>query len=425
MRAAAAVAVIVAGAALVWFFGHRSQAELAGYRFVPVERGDVEAVVASTGALQAHVTVQVGTQVSGQIRDIYVDFNDRVHKGQLIARIDPTLLQQEVLAAQAAVERSQAELEQARLESERVKRLFEGNAATEADALLAQYQFEAARASTKTAKVNLEKAQRNLGYTEIVAPVDGIVLERNVDVGQTVAASLSAPQLFLIAGDLARMEILANVDESDIGRIHDGQEARFTVQAYPDEFFQGKVRQVRLQSTMQENVVNYTVVIDVDNPTGRLLPGMTATVEFIVARETDVLKVANAALRFRPTAQMRQEMAKRREARASRGGDGDSGAAPTEGGRARWSGAGGNGNGNGRAGSADRAMLWWRDDAGQVRVTPVKTGITDGQSTVIEGPDVQEGMQVIAAVLGAGSASGGTNPFDSGRSGGGRPRPGF
>lgn len=426
MKVAVGVGVLVAGAVTVWLLGHGSQAELSGYRFVPVERGDVEAVVASTGTLQAHVTVEVGTQVSGQIQDIYVDFNDRVQKGQLIARIDPTLLQQEVLAAQAALERSQAELEQARLEAQRVKRLFEGDAATEADQLLAKYQFEAARASTKSAQVNLSKAQRNLGYTEIVAPVDGIVLERNVDVGQTVAASLSAPQLFLIAGDLSKMEILANVDESDIGRIENGQEARFTVQAYPDEFFQGKVRQVRLQSTMQENVVNYTVVIDVDNPTGRLLPGMTTTVDFIVSRETDVLKVANAAVRFRPTEEMRREIAKRREARSDSGQARPAGAMRERANGAGQGGSHGRGEWGRSAGESDRALLWWVDDDASVRAAPVKTGITDGQFTVIEGTDVREGMQMIAAVIGAGSASGSASPFQTEQSGGGhRHRPGF
>src|SRR5690606_23270875 len=284
-----------------------------GYRFVEITRGDVESVVSSTGTLQATETVEVGTQVSGQIAEIHVDFNDRVEKGQLIARIDPTLLRQEVRAAEVSVERSRAELEQARRQYERIAKLYEQKVVTDSEHDAALYSYDVARAAYASAQLNLERARQNLGYTEIRAPISGIVVERSVDVGQTVAASMSAPKLFLIAKDFSEMEILATVDESDIGLIHQGQPVRFTVQAYPDAEFRGTVRQVRLQSTVQENVVSYSVVVAVENADGRLLPGMTATVEFIVERAEDVLLVPNTALRFRPTEEMRQALAARRE----------------------------------------------------------------------------------------------------------------
>jgi HlyD family secretion protein len=292
---------------LYGLLGQRSGSGLS-YRLAEVERGMVEQVVASTGTLQATQTVEVGTQVSGQLSEIYVDFNDMVEKGDLLARIDPSLLQQAVRSAEASLARSTAEVEHARRNLARAMELLETNVVAVTEVETAQYQAAVAEASFRQAQVSLEQARRNLEYTRILAPVDGVVIQRAVDVGQTVAASMSAPVLFLIAQDLSEMEILASVDESDIGLIHPGQEVRFTVQAYPQERFTGEVRQVRLQSKVVENVVTYSVVIGVDNPTGRLLPGMTATVDFIVAREEDVLKVSNAALRFQPTEAMRAEL---------------------------------------------------------------------------------------------------------------------
>src|SRR5688572_4770807 len=302
----------------LWVYRSADGSEGPAYRLAAVERGNIEATVSATGTLGAVTTVQVGTQVSGQISAIFVDFNDRVKKGQLIARIDPTLQQQAVRDAQAGVERVRAELDQAERDHERNRQLFERKVITESEFSAVQYQLAIANASVKSAQVTLDRARQNLSYTSIYAPIDGIVVERNVDVGQTVAASLSAPQLFLIANNLSRMQILASVDESDIGLIKDGQEVRFSVQAYPDENFRGTVRQVRLQSVTQENVVNYTAVVEVDNSSGKLLPGMTATVDFLTGSAKNVLLVPNAALRVRP----RQEMlgAVRGQMETARGG---------------------------------------------------------------------------------------------------------
>jgi HlyD family secretion protein len=429
------------------------------YRFATVERGNLEAAVSATGTLSAVTTVQVGTQVSGKIVEIKADFNDRVKKGQLVARIDPTILQQTVRDAQAGLERNQAEFEQAEREYKRAAGLFERKVLTEIEFNTAKYALAVARANVKSAQVAVDRARQNLAYTEIYAPIDGIVVERNVDVGQTVVASMSTPQLFLMAQDLSQMQILASVDESDIGAIHDGQNVRFSVQAYPNEKFNGQVKQVRLQSKTTENVVNYTVVVLVSNNDGKLLPGMTATLEFLTGTVTDALLVPNSALRFRPTDQMRAEVAARlreqrgadgagsgaRERTLNFGDEGAGGRADTaEGGgqgrvRERRDGAG-DGNEQGRvrggtdgAGSSSRAnggpgangagappgapgamgsagevqrfrngqpppMLWYLDEAGQLMMTRVRPGLTDGQKTAVESPRIKEGMQVIIGV---------------------------
>jgi HlyD family secretion protein len=426
----ALVALVAVVIAAIVSFARSGGAETSSYRFVTIERGDLEAVVASTGSLSAVTTVQVGTQVSGQVAEIYVDFNDRVSRGQLIARIDPRVLQQAVRDAEANLERVQADVAQREREFERTKLLHESQGVTDSEFDASGYNLAVAQANLKSALVSLERAQNNLAYTDIYAPIDGVVIERNVDVGQTVAASLSAPQLFLIANDLSEMEILASVDESDIGRIQEGQTARFTVQAYPDETFEGAVRQVRLQSTTQENVVNYTVVIDVQNPDGRLLPGMTATVDFLIDTATDVLMVPNAALRFRPSMEMMAEVRERMQARfqgaregerAAEGEDADEqtggeATRPTEG--ESGSGAGGFGTragGFGQGGSRPGVgQLWYVDDEGYLSVARVRIGITDGQSTLIEGRNVEleAGMEVIAGITTSSQASNmSTNPF--------------
>ena len=271
------------------------------FRFATVERGDLHARVSATGTLQAVTTVSVGTQVSGQVSVLLVDFNDHVRKGQLLARIDPTIAQQGVADARANLEKLQAQASQASRDQDRNRELS-------ADGLIAPSALEqgdaalqVAQASERSGDISLQRAQQNLSYTSIYAPIDGVVVERNVNIGQTVAASLSAPQLFLIANDLTQMQILAQVGESDIDRIKQGQPVTFTVQALPGRTFTGTVQQVRLQSTTVDNVVNYTVVVTLENPDGKLLPGMTARVDFLVKSAVNVLKVANAALRYKPS----------------------------------------------------------------------------------------------------------------------------
>jgi HlyD family secretion protein len=376
------ILAVIAVAGVAYGLTRKGSGDGVGYRFVAVERGMVEQVVTSTGTMQPTETVEVGTQVSGLLATLYVDFNDRVKKGDLLAQIDPTILQQEVRSAEASLARSQAELSQALRDLNRARELFEAKVATASDIETAQYQYDVVEASFQQAQIALERAERNLEYSVIRAPVDGVVIERAVDVGQTVAASMSAPVLFVIARDLSEMEILASVDESEIGLIHQGQEVDFTVQAYPEKTFRGEVSQVRLQSAVVENVVTYGVVITVDNGDGSLLPGMTATVDFIVARAEDVLTVPNSALRFQPTQAMREELATA-----------------------------------GATASRPSSLLYFMDGEGKLAVTSVETGITDRQTTVVKGSGLFEGMQVIAAVATNGTTTGvapaATNPFQS------------
>lgn len=385
------IAVALAGLAGLWLYRRAEARDVTTYRFATIERGNVETTVSATGALSAVRTVQVGTQVSGQIAQLFVDFNDRVKKGQLLARIDPTLQQQAVLDAQAGLERSDAELAQARREHDRNAQLFESRVLAATELELSTSKLATAEANRKSARVALDRAQRNLSYTSIYAPIDGVVVERNVDVGQTVAASLSAPQLFLIANDLSQMQILASVDESDIGQIHEGCPVRFTVQSYAGESFTGSVQQVRLQSTTRENVVNYTVVVAVENPDGKLLPGMTATVRFVIASLANTLTVPNAALRFRPPGDTVRTSARR----AGRG-------------------AGGGGT------------IWHLDASGKLAALAVRPGLNDGQRTSVSGPGVEAGMKVIVGLTEPGATAatgtGSTNPLQP--TGGGGRRPG-
>jgi HlyD family secretion protein len=403
--------VAAAVTAALWAWDRNGQ-EISAYRFTEVERGDIRAVVSTTGTLEAVTTVSVGTQVSGMLAEIKVDFNDQVRAGQVIARLDTTLLETAVRDAEAQLARAEAERLQAERDHARTSSLFAEKLVSQSELDATEYALAVARASAESAAVGVTRTRQNLAYATITSPISGTVIQRTVDVGQTVAASLAAPELFLIAADLTKMQILAAVDESDIGLIRERQEVQFTVQAYPDETFAGRVRQVRLQSSTQENVVNYTVVIDVDNPELRLLPGMTATVEFVVASAEDVLKIANAALRFRPTQDMVADLRERRGARSE-----------------------GAGERRPPAGPADRSPtthLWCLDDHGQLAVVSVRTGLSDGQMTEIVGPRLEPGMQIIIGATqggGTSTAAAAASPFTSGqqqsRPPGPPPMPGF
>lgn len=280
-----------------------------------VTRGDLADRVGATGTLQAVTTVQVGTQVSGTIQSLYADFNSLVRKGQVLARLDPSLFETQVEQARANLVRAQADVERLRvaLDDARTKltraRELSGRQllprseldAAEVAARSGEAQLRSAEAQVAQAQAALNQAQVNLAHTIIASPIDGLVISRNVDVGQTVAASMQAPTLFVLAADLTKMQVLANLDESDVGRIRPGQTVVFRVDAYPGEEFSGKVGQVRLQPIVQQNVVTYSTVIDVPNPNLKLKPGMTANVNVEIARRSNVLRVPNTALRFRPS----------------------------------------------------------------------------------------------------------------------------
>jgi len=409
----AATLVVVAAAGTAFVFWKRGESP-EQYRFAAVERGSVEQVVTATGTLDAVTTVKVGTQVSGIIAELESDFNDRVTKGQVIARLDDTLLKIAVREATARLAQARSSLAQAQLEFDRSQSLRGQGVVAQGDLDSASTALDSAKANVQLAEEELAKAKRNLAYATIYAPIDGTVVDRFVEVGQTVAASLSAPDLFEIA-DLDRMQILATVDESDVSQVRDGQSVRFTVQAYGDTRFTGRVRQLRLQSTTQENVVSYTAVIDVDPASQPLLPGMTATCEFQVAHADDVLLVPNAALRFRPTEAMIAALRERfRTARENGGETAAAGERSREGSAAHGSGFGG--------ANGARTMppaLWTLDENNQPHRLRIEVGLSDGQRTQVSGEGLTEGLKVITGVL-SGGATASSNPFQ--QSSGSAPR---
>ncbi|MGH9671529.1 MAG: efflux RND transporter periplasmic adaptor subunit [Terriglobales bacterium] len=298
------------------------------YFTAPVGRGDIRDMVEATGTINAVTTVQVGSQVSGTIAKLSADFNSHVKKGQVIAEIDPSIFQGNVLQARADLENARANLAAARANLEKAKAMavqakadFERTQELAKDGVMSQQQLDLARATAESARaqVNAEQAvitqgqaqvsqraaalqvaQTNLSHTIIAAPIDGVVVARNVDVGQTVAASLQAPTLFTIAQDLTKMQVYTKTDESDVGQIKPGQRVSFKVDAFPRDTFEGRVSQVRMNATTVQNVVTYDTVIDFDNPDTKLFPGMTAYVSIPVATVQDVVKIPNGALRFKP-----------------------------------------------------------------------------------------------------------------------------
>lgn len=270
------------------------------FETVTVEKGSISNTVTATGTLEATNTVVVGTQVSGVIEKLYVDFNSKVKKGQLIAELDKSTLLSNLENAEADIINAEAELEYQESVFERNKKLFEKEMVSENDYDLSKYNHKKSEASLKSAKANLSRAKQNLGYTSIYAPIDGIVMNRAVEEGQTVAASMNTPELFTIANDLTEMQVEADVDEADIGMITEGQRVEFTVDAFPDEIFSGMITQVRLQPKEASNVITYTVIVTVGNPELKLKPGMTASITDYVEEVNDVLILAGKTTRFTP-----------------------------------------------------------------------------------------------------------------------------
>jgi HlyD family secretion protein len=293
------IGIVVVGTAGYFLFFNSDSAEIK-YRTEKVTRGDVTILVRATGTINPMRTVQVGSQVSGIIEKIYVDFNSEVTKGQMIAQIDSTALNASVKQADANVERNQAQVNDAKRNFTRTTELFKKNLVSQADLDATTTAYESAIAQLKQTQAALDQSRVNLRYAIIRAPIDGVVISRDVDVGQTVASSFQTPKLFSIANDLRRMQVEASVDEADIGQIIIGQEVTFTVDAYPDEQFSGSVSQVRLSPITVQNVVTYTVIIDVPNPDLKLRPGMTATVSILVNKRENVLRVPTLAIRFQP-----------------------------------------------------------------------------------------------------------------------------
>jgi len=405
------LAVVVVAAALgVWRWQAGDSKPKLQFETSKVEQGKIIAKVTASGTLSAIVTVQVGSQVSGRIAALYADFNSPVKKGQLIAKIDPPLFQASVDQARANLAAAQGNLVKARVQAVDARRQYERQKELAARKLNAQAELDTAQANADAAdaqvtasegtvaqtRAALQSAEVNLAYTNILSPTSGTVISRSVDVGQTVAASLQAPTIFVIAEDLAKMQVDTSVSEADVGRLKSGMAASFTVDAYPGEIFRGQVRQIRNAPQTVQNVVTYDAVIDVDNSELKLKPGMTANVTFVYAQKDDVLKVPNSALRFRPPPSLLGD-GKGGVAGGRPGVAGAAGATGGTGGGQRPGGAGG------RPGEAPERRTVWTLTNDKPEPKKIKTGITDGSFTEIAEGDVKAGEMVITDALGAGS----------------------
>lgn len=303
------VLVLMLGTAFYFFYLRpRQSSRKTHYTYTMLFKGNIESIISSTGTLEAINTIQVGTQISGTIKRIYVDYNDLVKAGQLLAEMDIKQLTTTLGNARANLAVMEVRVQQAKEEFERNKALLQKKVITEKEYRDSHYAFKQASSNKMAAEETVKGAEVNLEYAYITSPINGTITERNVEEGQTVAASFATPTLFIIAEDLSRMQILADVDESDIGYIHTGMKVRFTVQTYPERKFFGTVSQIRLEPVRINNVVNYQVVVQVRNEDRLLLPGMTANLDFISQTDEDALMVNNSALRFHPDALMLKQL---------------------------------------------------------------------------------------------------------------------
>ena len=384
--------IAIGGLLLIAFVvRHLRTSGAATYQTANVTRGQITQAVTATGTLNPVLNVQVGSQVSGNISKLFADFNSQVKAGQVVAQIDPALFQATVTQTEGDVASAQAALELAKLNAKRTQDLFTRKTSSQADLDQALATLHQAEANVKIKQGALDKAKADLDHCTITSPIDGVVISRSVDVGQTVAASLQAPVIFQIANDLAKMQIDSNVAEADVGVVQVGQDVDFTVDAFPTQTFHGKVVQVRNAPITVQNVVTYDTVIGVSNPDLKLKPGMTANVSIVAARKDNVLQIKNAALRYRPAEAGAAETGSRSP--SSRSGR-------ASGGRERT--------------TSERTVYVLSGS----RPTPVqiKTGISDGVVTeVVEG--LKEGDRVVTAEIAAKSqpASTPANPFSSGQ----------
>ncbi|HJW26449.1 MAG TPA: efflux RND transporter periplasmic adaptor subunit [Rhodocyclaceae bacterium] len=382
----------IAAGAGVWAYRDKAaQAPERRYRVQEVAKGDVTQTVSANGTLNPVTLVNVGTQVSGTVRKLYVDFNDKVEKGQPLLELDQSLLAAQARQSQANVANIAASLDLARANEARMKALLEKEYVSRQDYDQALQARKSAEAQLAQARAAADKDRVNLNYTVITSPVSGVVVDRVVDLGQTVAASFQTPVLIKIAQDLSKMAIDTSFAEADIGSIREGQKVRFTVDAFPNRSFQGAVQQIRLNPTNQQNVVTYNVRVAVDNPDQILLPGMTAYVNIAVARRSDVLVVPNAALRFKPSEPKEKKEADRAAERPAAPGGG----AP-----------GGEGGGRKKRDTASGTVQVLEN--GELKAIPVQLGITDNRNTEVVGGDLKPGDKVVVGENVNGGKSGGS-----------------
>lgn len=404
------IIVLCAGVTAFSYYTIRASDVVPEVRTVTTTRGDIVETIGATGTLEAVTTVQVGSQVSGTIAALYADYNSIVRAGDVIARLDPSLFETQVEQARASLTRAEADadrlfvtVEDTRRTLTRTRDLADRNLvpvseleAAEVAVRSAEAQLKSAQAQVTQAEASLHQTEVNLGHTVITAPIDGIVISRSVDVGQTVSATMSAPELFLLAADLSEMRVLANIDESDVGRIQPGQPVTFQVDAYPTQVFDGHVSQVRLAPVVVQNVVTYMTVIDAPNADLQLKPGMTATVTIEVERRDDVVGIPNAALRFRPS---EEELTALGQApRATETGDSDLPSAP---------------RGDAAGGADEASTRVWAYDGLQMSPVAVTLGMTNGLVTEVVTGDLGPDIQLVTAIVTDGQATSGTSATSS------------
>jgi HlyD family secretion protein len=404
------VLVVAAGIVFGFTYFNRNNNNGIQYELTAIDKGTVTALVDTTGTLNPVITVDIGSQVSGKIENIYVDFNSPVKAGQILTELEQLTFQTKVqqneanyLSSVATLDKSKVSLENSNKKYERAKSLFEKDLISYEELESAEVQYLSAKADLQSSEARLEQAKAqletskvDLSYTIIKSPIDGVVINRNINVGQTVAASFQAPVLFQVANDLTKMQVECSVDEADIGRVKEGQTAQFTVDAFPNENFTGVVKQVRYSPEVIQNVVTYTTIVDVDNPDIKLRPGMTATISIVVGEAKNALRVPNSALRFQPPPEVLQALFEemRREMQAKRGQNSQAdGQSEKRGHQANFQ----MGQGMGRMGSRmrDRARVWIQDENGKLNMVSIRTGVTDNAFTEITGGDIKEGQEVI------------------------------
>lgn len=360
-----AILIIIAAGIIFLFFSFRpEEKEKVNYDVFEMKRGNIRNTITATGTIEPITQVEVGTQVSGTIARVLVDYNSEVKKGQLIAELDRTVLESEYEAQQATYYANQNEFEYQKKNHERISGLYAKKLVSDSDFETSEYQFENARRALDRSRSDLSKAKTNLNYCMIYSPIDGVVISRAVDEGQTVAAMFNTPKLFVIANDLRKMRVIADVDEADIGQVKEGQKVIFTVDAFPDEHFEGSVTQVRLEPIVTSNVVTYEVVIDAPNPDLKLKPGLTASITVMIHEKENVLVMPLRALRFQPE---------------------DEDGTPVAAGSTKMP-----------AGMKEAKSVWIQTAEG-LKCKNVRTGISDGIYTeVVEG--VQEGEKVVTGI---------------------------
>lgn len=361
------LALIAAAGGAYYWQNQNANSSQEKYKTQVVDRGDIVQSISANGTLSPVVLVNVGTQVSGTVKKLNADFNSRVKEGQILAELDPALFDAQLRQDQANIANAEANLVLMRAKEERARLLQQKGFISQDAVDQARQQLDSALAQLKLAQAQLTRSRTNLNYSVIRSPISGVVVARTIDVGQTVAASFQTPTLFQIAGDLKQMQIETSVAEADIGNLNIGLEVRFTVDAFADRQFAGKVKQIRLNPTVQQNVVTYNVVVAVDNPDEVLLPGMTAHVQIIVSRHENVLRVSNAALRFKPLKEEGDEAAGKNNKKAK-----------------------------GRGGATV-----YRLDQGKPKPVKIKAGISDGSYTEVLGNEIIAGDLLVTRELGA------------------------